>query len=60
MSWFRKKHIYAIHYVVHGFIIAERHFIVKAADMAEAAKKIQDKEAYPIGIIDWEILDNGK
>lgn len=58
MAWFRKKRTFAVHYMVHGFIYIDRHYIVKAADIAEAAKKCQDKEAYPISILDWEVLDN--
>ena len=57
MAWFRKKRTYAVTYEVHGIIRIERTFIVKAADIAEAAKKIGDREVYPISIIEWEILD---
>ncbi len=58
MAWFRKKRTFAVHYRVDGLITIERHFIVKAADIAEAAKKCQDREAWRISILDWEILDN--
>ena len=57
MAWFRKKRTYAVTYEVHGILHIERTFIVKAADIAEAAKKIDDREVYPISIIEWEILD---
>lgn len=57
MAWFRKRKTYAVTYEVHGIIRSERTFIVKAADIAEAAKKISDREVYPISIIEWEILD---
>lgn len=57
MAWFRKRRTYAVTYEVHGIIHFERTFIVKAADIAEAAKKIGDREVYPISIIEWEILD---
>lgn len=57
MAWFRKKRTYAVTYEVHGIIRTERTFIVKAADIAEAAKKIGDREVYPISIIEWVILD---
>ena len=59
MAWFRKKRTYAVHYRVDGIITVDRYFIVKAADIAEAAQKCQDREAYRISIIGWEILDNG-
>lgn len=59
MAWFRKKRTYAVHYRVDKIITVDRYFIVKAADIAEAARKCQDKEAYPVSIIGWEILDNG-
>ena len=57
MAWFRKKKTYAVTYEVHGIITVERHFIVKAADIAEAAEKIRDREVYPISIVEWEVLD---
>ena len=57
MFWFRKKKTFAITYLVHGFLTTERRFIIKAADIAEASKKIQDKEVYPISIIEWKFLD---
>lgn len=57
MAWFRKKRTYAVTYEVHGILRVERTFIVKAADIAEAAKKIGDREVYPISIIEWEVLD---
>ena len=57
MAWFRKKKTFAVHYLVQGIIDVERHFIVKAADIAEAAKKCQEREAYRISILGWEILD---
>ena len=59
MAWFRKKRTYAVHYRVDGIITVDRYFIVKAADIAEAAKKCQEREAYRISIIGWEVLDNG-
>lgn len=59
MAWFRKKRIYAVHYRIDGLITVDRYFIVKAADLAEAAQKCQCKEAFPISIIKWEVLDNG-
>ena len=59
MAWFRKKRTYAVHYRVDGIITVDRYFIVKATDIAEAAEKCQDREAYRISIIEWEILDNG-
>lgn len=57
MAWFRKKKTFAVHYLVQGIVDIERHFIVKAADIAEAAKKCQEREVYHISILGWEILD---
>lgn len=59
MAWFRKKRTYAVHYRVDGIITVNRYFMVKAADIAEATQKCQDREVYPISIIGWEVLDNG-
>ena len=58
MSWFHKKQFYAVHYQVNDYLSnPKRHFIVKASDIAEAAKLCQKREVYPISILDWEILD---
>ena len=57
MAWFRKKKTFVVHYLVQGIIDVERYFIIKAADIAEAAKKCQEKEGYHISILGWEILD---
>lgn len=58
MSWFRKKRTYAVHYQVNDYLSnPKRHFIIKASDIAEAAKLCQKREVYPISIIDWEVLE---
>lgn len=59
MAWFRKKKTFMVHYMVHGIVYIDRRFIIKAADIAEAAQKCQDREVYRISIIDWEVLDAG-
>lgn len=55
MAWFRKRKIFVVHYRVLDYI--ERYFVVKAKDIAKAAQKCQEMEAFPISILGWEIVD---
>lgn len=57
MSWFRKKRVYAVYYQVDGYLSSKRYFIIKASDIAEAARLCQKREVFPISIIDWEVLE---
>ena len=59
MHWFRKKKTFAVTYRVDGIYVVNRTFVVKAADIAEAARKCAEREVYPISILEWEVLDNG-
>lgn len=59
MAWFRKKKTFAVTYRVDGICVVIRTFVVKAADIAEAAQKCRKREVFPISILKWEVLDDG-